>query len=168
MDAARTIWRRLSVTETRRSCLLVLSSQCPRFSITASPKRGDVNAAGAGLAASLCRGVRREAPLFGREKLGCGSRHDSSLLGWGCPGHGVPGRAEGACGDLGEGGAAHRAPGAAEALTFQRKPAARVVLPWAGPHHPGHRSGQCGHPGGSFSWKLYPGEGELERRAWRW
>lgn len=60
------------------------------------------------------------------------------------------------------------APCAAEALTFQRKPAARVVLPWAGPHHPGHSSGQRGHPRGSFSWKLYPGKGEIEKRAWRW
>lgn len=70
-------------------------------------------------------------------------------------------------------------PGAAEALTFQGKAAARVVLPWARPHHPGHGSGQRGHPGGSFSWKLYPGREARQKgergagdpqelpRAWR-
>lgn len=52
-------------------------------------------------------------------------------------------------------------------LTFQREPATRVVLPRARPHHPGHSSGQRGHPGGSFAWKLYPGESEIGERG-RW
>lgn len=97
-----------------------------------------------------------------REKVGCGSRPDCFLLGWGVPGNGGlwarrrrPQSAQGG----------RSSPGAAEALTFQRKAAARVVLPWARPHHPRHGSGQRGHPGGSFSWKLYPGRGETERRA---
>lgn len=67
-------------------------------------------------------------------------------------------------------GAARLRPRAAlrPSLTFQREAAARVVLPRARPHHPGHSSGQRGHPGGSFAWKLYPGEGEMERQARRW
>ena len=99
----------------------------------------------------------------------------------GVPRECAPGRAEGARGDPGW----VEQPGRGSTiwaalrpfLTFQREPAARVVLSRARPHHPGHSSGQCGHPGGSFAWKLYPGEGEIDDtgagdprqlpRAWR-
>lgn len=93
------------------------------------------------------------------------------LPGVGCPGNGVPGSLKEPA-ETPVAGAARAQPRIRAlrrpSLTFQREPAARVVLPRARPHHPGHSSGQRGHPGGSFVWKLYPGKGEIGRRARRW
>lgn len=92
------------------------------------------------------------------------------LPGVGCPGKGVPGSLEEPAETLVEGAARARPRIRAllrPSLTFQREPAARIVLPRTRPHHPGHSSGQRGHPGGSFVGHLYPGKGEIGRRARR-
>lgn len=164
-----------------RSCLLVLKSRL----IPAPPRHFQNNrrkhtGPGAGLAAKLRQELQREDASFTQRK----SRGDLARLfppDMGVPREWAPGRAEGARGDPGWVEQPGRGPTIWAALrpflTFQREPAARVVLPRARPHHPGHSSGQCGHPGGSFAWKLYPGEGEIDEtgvgdpgqlpRAWR-
>lgn len=113
---------------------------------------------------SSARTLRRELCFVCREKIGCGCRPDCFLLGWGCQGTELLGARQ----EPAERAGRAERPRRREALTFQRKAAARVVLPRARPHHPGHSSGQRGHPEGSFFWKLYPGRGETERRVRCW
>lgn len=167
--AAGTVLRCLRVDKMLRSRFLVLRSRL----ILSPPRhfqnnRGKRNGPGAGLTAKL-REDLREGRFVCPEKKESGSRPTVPSWGGGTPGMGSWTR-------LWRPGAGRSSPAAAPGfwaalrpfLTFQREPAARVVLPRARPHHPGHSSGQCGHPGDSAAWKLYPGEGEIEGRERRW
>lgn len=140
------------------------------FPTTAFPKQQEkVDPPGTGLAIRLRKGLPKELRSVCREKIEWRSRPTVSFWGRGAQRMGSLGTPKKPVETLGRVEQPSYGPGLRAAprpsLTFQREAAARVVLPRAWPHHPGHSSGQRGHPGGSFAWKLYPGEGEIERQA---
>lgn len=140
------------------------------FPTRAFPKQQEkVDPPGTGLAVRLRKGLPKELRSVCREKIEWRSRPTVSFWGRGAQRMGSLGTPKKPVETLGRVEQPSYGPGLRAAprpsLTFQREAAARVVLPRAWPHHPGHSSGQRGHPGGSFAWKLYPGEGEIERQA---
>lgn len=122
------------------------------FPTTAFPKQQEkVDPPGTGLAIRLCKGLQKELRSVRREKIEWRSRPTVSSWGRGAQRMGSLGTPKKPVETLGRVEQPGYGPGLRAAprpsLTFQREAAARVVLPRAWPHHPGHSSGQRGHPG---------------------
>lgn len=173
MVAAGAILRCLAVDKMQRSCFLVLRSwfipSPPEHFQNSRRKWTSLEQAWPPGSTRVCR---KNCARFAGSKSSGAVAPTVTSLGRGAQGMGSLGTLKKPVETLGRVEQPGYRPGLRAALrpslTFQREAAARVVLPRARPHHPGHSSGQRGHPGDSFAWKLYPGEGEIERQARRW